>query len=82
MGISIDKEPASFLRIIEKHQFNFPNLCNYKGAWEGDIIDYKVLKTPSVYLIDKTGIIMMKDIYDEKLLEILDNYFKNYEKKT
>ncbi len=79
VGVSIDKDKASFTNTLASQNFNYPNLCNYKGAWEGDIKNYKVLKTPSLYLIYKTGDIMIKDIYNDKLQEILLKYFNNYE---
>ncbi len=80
LGVSIDTDKASFINTLETQNFNYHNLCNFRGAWEGDIKNYKVLRTPSVYLIDKTGTIMIKDVYNEKLHEILSKYFKNHDK--
>ncbi len=60
VGISVDQQKAAWTKAIADNQIPWPNVSQLKG-WDAPITDdYKITQTPTYFLLDKEGKIVMK----------------------
>ena len=69
VGISMDKSKKGWLKAIEKDHLNWTNLSELKGMESEAAKLYGIQGIPSNFLIDSKGIIIAKNLRDEKLRE-------------
>ncbi len=66
-AVSLDKDKAEWLKAIKRHQFTWTNVSDLK-EWESEAVKaYNVNRTPGIYLLDKEGRIMAKNLRDKEL---------------
>ncbi|MDR4507037.1 MAG: TlpA family protein disulfide reductase [Candidatus Brocadiaceae bacterium] len=66
-SVSLDSDKKEWLKAIEKHQFTWTNVCDLK-EWESETVEtYSVNKTPAIYLLNREGRIMSKNIRGKAL---------------
>ncbi len=72
LGISVDKNKASWLKAVEVDGLLWPNVSNLKG-W-GEVSNaYGVKAVPQNFLIDPNGIIIDKNIEPDDLMQKLND---------
>ncbi|MDZ4823729.1 MAG: TlpA disulfide reductase family protein [Flavobacteriales bacterium] len=60
LGVSVDNNPMAWEQAVEQRGFIFPQVCGMK-QWESKVAkDYKVTKTPTFFLLDPSGKIVLK----------------------
>lgn len=66
-AVSLDKDKAEWLKAIDKHQFTWTNVSDLR-EWESEAVKaYNVNRTPTIYLLDKDGRIMAKNLRGKEL---------------
>lgn len=60
VGISVDQQKLAWTKAIADNQIPWPNVSQLKG-WDAPITDdYKITQTPTYFLLDKEGKIVLK----------------------
>ena len=60
VGVSVDQQKAAWTKAIADNQIPWKNVSQLKG-WDAPITDdYKITQTPTYFLLDKEGKIVMK----------------------
>ena len=60
IGISVDQQKVAWTKAIADNQIPWPNVSQLKG-WDAPITDdYKITQTPTYFLLDKEGKIVLK----------------------
>ena len=60
LGVSVDKDPTMWQTAVTERNFSFPQICGTE-QWESKVAkDYRVVKTPVMFLLDSTKIIVFK----------------------
>lgn len=66
-AVSLDKDKAEWLKAIKKYQFTWTNVSDL-SEWESEAVKtYNVNRTPGIYLLDKEGKIMAKNLRGKEL---------------
>jgi peroxiredoxin len=66
-AVALDKDKAQWLSAIKKYQFTWTNVSDLR-EWESEAVKvYNVNKTPTIYLLDKKGRIMAKNLRGKEL---------------
>jgi peroxiredoxin len=66
-AVALDKNKAEWLKAIKKHQFTWTNVSDLR-EWESEAVKtYNVNKTPTIYLLNKDGRIMAKNLRGREL---------------
>ena len=60
IGVSIDRQRQMWESAANERGFNFPNVCGYKDFQSPVAKDFRVIKTPSFFLIDSKKKIVLK----------------------
>ncbi|MDZ4750559.1 MAG: TlpA disulfide reductase family protein [Flavobacteriales bacterium] len=60
VGVSVDNQRTAWEQAVTQRGFTFPQVCGFK-QWESPVAkDYKVTKTPTLFLLDKDKKIVFK----------------------
>ncbi len=60
LGVSVDNNPILWQNALKERGFTFPQVCGMK-MWDSKVAkDYKVTKTPTFFLLDSEGKIVLK----------------------
>lgn len=60
VGVSVDQQKMAWTKAIADNQIPWPNVSQLKG-WDAPITDdYKITQTPTYFLLDKEGKIVLK----------------------
>ncbi len=71
-AVALDKDKAEWLKAIKKHKFTWTNVSGL-SEWESDAVKiYNVNRTPAIYLLNREGRIMAKDLRGKELEMKLD----------
>lgn len=74
VGVSIDRDENSWHNFVRETEMPWMNLCDFKGASSRALENYGVRSTPTIYVIDKKGNIVVKNIEKNQLREFLELY--------
>jgi peroxiredoxin len=70
LAISVDQSEVELTVYLKENEVKWDLICDYKG-WKSDIIlNYKIHKTPSFYVINERGIIMARPANIADLTEL------------
>ncbi len=59
-GVSIDLHKSGWTKALSENKMNWINVCDFKG-WDSEVTEgYRIVKTPTYFLLDKTGNIVAK----------------------
>lgn len=71
IAISIDESKDALLESLKETGYSWTNIAELKG-WDGDIVlDYGIVATPSVFVLDENKIIIGKPLGKSELKDIL-----------
>ncbi len=66
-AVSLDKDKAEWLKAIKEHEFTWTNVSDLR-EWESEAVkSYNVNRTPVIYLLNKEGRIMAKNLRGKEL---------------
>ena len=66
-AVSLDKNKDEWLKAIERHKFTWTNVSDL-NKWESEAAKaYNVNATPTIYLLDKEGRIIAKNLRGREL---------------
>ncbi|NOG83454.1 MAG: TlpA family protein disulfide reductase [Planctomycetes bacterium] len=66
-AVALDKEREEWLRAIRKHKFTWTNVSDLR-EWESEAVEtYQVNRTPTIYLLNREGRIMAKNLRGREL---------------
>jgi peroxiredoxin len=66
-AVALDKDKAEWLKAIKEHRFTWTNVSDLR-EWESEAVKtYNVNRTPAIYLLDKDGRIMAKNLRGKEL---------------
>ncbi len=66
-AVALDKNKTEWLKAVEKHKFAWTNVSDLR-EWESEAVKaYNVNKTPTIYLLNKEGRIMAKNLRGREL---------------
>ena len=75
-AVALDKNKTEWLKAIKKHKFTWTNVSDLR-EWESEAVKtYNVNRTPAIYLLDKEGRIMARNLRGKELemkVEVLLN---------
>ncbi len=72
ISISVDKEKDKWIKAIADDHLTWTQLCDLKGAQGDAAVKYGIQFIPANFLIDKTGVIIAKDLHRKKLRSRID----------
>ena len=60
IGVSLDQARNTWVGVIEQRGMQYPNVSQLQG-WDSPIVkDYKITSTPTYFLLDSEGKIVLK----------------------
>ncbi len=66
-AVALDKDKEEWLKAINEHKFTWTNVSDLR-EWESEAVKaYKVNRTPTIYLLDKEGKIIAKNLRGKEL---------------
>ncbi len=66
-AVALDSDKTKWLKAIKKHQFTWTNVSDLR-EWESEAVEaYNVNRTPTIYLLNKEGRIMAKNLRGKEL---------------
>lgn len=75
-GVSIDLHKAGWTKALSENKMNWINVCDFKG-WDSPVTEgYRIVKTPTYFLLDNLGRIVSKPRHItevQKLIKKLDS---------
>jgi peroxiredoxin len=71
VSVSLDSDRRSWLNAIKKDKLSWANISDLKGQQNAVALKYGVQTIPSNFLIDTNGLIVLKNLTGEELLEKL-----------
>ena len=74
--VSVDTDKTAWANTVADQQLPWINLCDGLGSSSPAVITYNVQKVPTLYVIDKSGSIAAKDIYDSKLESLISSLIR------
>lgn len=78
LSVSIDYDKFKMKNTIERNQIEFPVYCDFKGAFSEQLAPFQVDKTPTVYLVNNEGKILLKNMIGNALDKNLQRIFAAY----
>lgn len=70
-GVSVDLHRTGWTKALSKNKMNWINVCDFK-AWDSPVTEeYRIVKTPSFFLLDKTGKIVSKPRHIKEVEQIM-----------
>ncbi|MBI1287220.1 MAG: redoxin domain-containing protein [Flavobacteriales bacterium] len=77
-AISLDETKEDWLTALEKLDANYPNVCELVPIKNSSVAPrYGISTTPKIFIIDKEGKIVAKDIYGDALERIVGELFSS-----
>ena len=71
VAVSLDTEKDEWKSYLNENKFSWINVSDLKG-WEGNSAkDYYIYATPTMFLLDKKGIIMAKPVTFDELEKVI-----------
>lgn len=61
VGVSLDEQPDFLGRIIAGEKWDFPVYCDGRGWGSAVSLKYDIMRTPTLFLIDRKGILRFMD---------------------
>lgn len=75
IGISLDTDDQKWKNAIEKDQLTWLQLSNLSG-WNDPLLQtFKITSIPKIFILDKKGTIIAKDLRGEELAKKIDELF-------
>jgi thiol-disulfide isomerase/thioredoxin len=75
-AVSLDADKTEWLTAIKKYKFTWTNVSDLR-EWESEAVRvYNVNRTPAIYLLDKDGRIMAKNLRGKELEMKVEGAFK------
>ena len=71
--VSVDTDKTAWANTVADQQLPWINVCDGLGSSSPAVITYNVQKAPTLYVIDKSGSIAAKDVYDSKLESLISS---------
>lgn len=65
--VSVDTDKTAWARAVAEQKLPWISVCDGMGAASVAVTTYNIQKVPTIYVIDKSGTIAAKDIYDAAL---------------
>lgn len=65
--VSVDTDKTAWARAVAEQGLPWINVCDGLGAASQAVLTYNVREVPSLFVIDKSGTIAARDIYNSKL---------------
>ena len=72
LGVSYDTKKANWLKAIEDDQLTWNQVSTLDGWSNVTSKEYGIKAIPSNVLVDKNGIIIAKNVFGEKLIQVLE----------
>lgn len=74
--VAVDADKTAWARTVEEQMLPWISVCDGLGANSGAVTTYNVSKVPALFVIDKSGTIVAKDIYNSELERVISNLTK------
>lgn len=71
LGISIDKNPTHWKKALEEDKLPWKNVLDLKDSENKVASQYGIKAIPYNFLLDKNGVLIAKNLHDEKLINKL-----------
>jgi len=71
--ISVDTDKTAWANTVAEQQLPWINVCDGLGSSSPAVTTYNVQKAPTLFVIDKSGTIAAKDVYDSKLESLISS---------
>jgi peroxiredoxin len=65
--VSVDNDKTAWARAVSEQDLPWISVCDGLGSASPAVTTYNIQKVPTIYLIDKSGTIAAKDIFDTEL---------------
>ncbi len=69
--VSVDMDKTAWARIVDEQKLPWINVCDGLGAGSKAVKTYNVTQIPTLYVIDRTGNIVNKNIFDSRLENVI-----------
>lgn len=75
IGVSLDRDKDRWIKAIEKDHLSWLQVSNLKH-WDDPVVElYKVSSIPKMYILDKNGVIVARDLRGKELSDKLEELF-------
>lgn len=71
--VSVDTDKTLWANTVARQQLPWINVCDGLGSASQAVTTYNVDKVPALYVIDKNGVIVGKDMFDSKLESLISS---------
>lgn len=77
VGYSVDIDENAWRAALAERQFTFPNLCGYRQWQSPAAREYRVSRTPTFFLLDREGKIVLKPKSIREVSQFLKSHLPN-----
>lgn len=74
--VSVDTDKTAWARAVAEQNLPWVSVCDGYGSGSVAVSTYNIQKVPTIYVIDKSGTIAAKDIFDDELERKLTTLLK------
>jgi len=71
--VSVDEDKTAWARAVDDQMLPWTSVCDGLGAKSPAIRTYNLTKVPALFVIDKSGTIVAKDVYGAELERVISN---------
>jgi peroxiredoxin len=69
--VCVDADKTAWARAVEEQGLPWINVCDGFGSSSQAVTTYNIVEVPSIFVIDKSGTIVARDIFDSKLEKVI-----------
>lgn len=69
--VCVDADKTAWARAVEEQGLPWINVCDGFGSSSQAVATYNIVEVPSIFVIDKSGTIVARDIFDSKLEKVI-----------
>ncbi|MFA5849726.1 MAG: TlpA disulfide reductase family protein [Bacteroidales bacterium] len=74
--VSVDTDKTAWARAVDEQMLPWVSVCDGMGSGSAAVTTYNVTKVPSLFVIDKSGTIVAKNVFNSELDKLLSRIVK------
>ncbi len=74
--VSVDTDKTAWARAVEEQMLPWISVCDGMGSGSAAVTTYNVTKIPALFVIDKSGTIVAKNVFNAELDKLLSRIVK------
>jgi len=74
--VSVDTDKTAWARAVDEQMLPWISVCDGLGSGSAAVTTYNVTKIPALFVIDKSGTIVAKNVFNSELDKLLSRIVK------